>query len=72
MTRLALPVRSDVVDALQNGSTIMGALGASGDTSCADHNIAWRVRHALKLDHVPGGVSAKKNDAIILTDRAGA
>jgi uncharacterized protein GlcG (DUF336 family) len=51
--------------ALYNGSTIVGALGASGDTSCADHNIAWRVRHALKLDHVPGGVSAKKNDAII-------
>ena len=22
----------------------------SGDTSCADHNIAWRVRHALNLD----------------------
>lgn len=51
--------------ALYNGKTIVGALGVSGDTSCADHNIAWRVRHALKLDHVPGGVSAKKNDAII-------
>ena len=29
----------------------------SGDTSCADHNIAWRVRHELGLDYVPGGVS---------------
>jgi uncharacterized protein GlcG (DUF336 family) len=47
----------------QNG--IVGGLGASGDTSCADHNIAWRIRHALQLDHVPAGVSPAKNDAII-------
>src|SRR5205085_1502697 len=30
---------------------VVGGLGASGDTSCADHNIAWRVRHSLNLDH---------------------
>ena len=24
---------------------IVGAVGVSGDTSCADHFIAWRVRH---------------------------
>jgi len=24
---------------------LVGALGVSGDTSCADHNIAWRARH---------------------------
>jgi uncharacterized protein GlcG (DUF336 family) len=36
---------------------IVGALGVSGDSSCADHNIAWRTRHALELDYVPGGVS---------------
>jgi uncharacterized protein GlcG (DUF336 family) len=47
----------------QNG--IVGGLGASGDTSCADHNIAWRIRHALQLDHVPAGVGPAKNDAII-------
>ena len=34
------------------------AIGVSGDTSCADHNIAWRTRHALNLDYVPGGVGA--------------
>jgi hypothetical protein len=34
-----------------------GAVGVSGDSSCADHNIAWRTRHRLLLDHVPGGVS---------------
>ena len=44
---------------------ILGAIGVSGDTSCADHNIAWRTRHALKLDYVPGGVSKDKNDQII-------
>jgi uncharacterized protein GlcG (DUF336 family) len=51
--------------ALYDGKTVVGALGVSGDTSCADHNVAWRVRHALKLDHVPGGVTRKNNDAII-------
>lgn len=44
---------------------IIGALGVSGDTSCADHNIAWRLRHDLALDYVPAGVSADKNDNII-------
>jgi uncharacterized protein GlcG (DUF336 family) len=36
---------------------LVGAIGVSGDTSCADHNIAWRTRNALNLDYVPGGVS---------------
>lgn len=36
---------------------IIGAVGVSGDTSCADHNIAWRTRHNLGLDYVPAGVS---------------
>ncbi len=35
---------------------LLGALGVSGDSSCADHNIAWRTRYALNLDYVPGGV----------------
>lgn len=40
-----------------NGDKV-GAIGVSGDTSCADHNIAWRTRHALNLDHLSsGGVS---------------
>jgi uncharacterized protein GlcG (DUF336 family) len=26
---------------LYDGHTIVGALGVSGDTSCADHNVAW-------------------------------
>jgi hypothetical protein len=36
---------------------LVGALGVSGDTSCADHNIAWRTRNNLHLDYVPAGVS---------------
>jgi uncharacterized protein GlcG (DUF336 family) len=35
---------------------LLGGLGVSGDSSCADHNIAWRTRHTLNLDFVPGGV----------------
>lgn len=36
---------------------IVGGLGVSGDSSCADHNIGWKVRHNLLLDYVPAGVS---------------
>jgi hypothetical protein len=32
---------------------IIGAVGVSGDSSCADHNISWRTRHNLGLDFVP-------------------
>ena len=35
-----------------SGHVIVGGVGVSGDTSCADHNIAWRVRNALGLDHM--------------------
>jgi uncharacterized protein GlcG (DUF336 family) len=51
--------------ALYDGSTIVGALGVSGDTSPGDHNIAWRVRKVLGLDKVPAGITAENNDAII-------
>jgi uncharacterized protein GlcG (DUF336 family) len=34
------------------GKRLLGAVGLSGDTSCADHFIAWRVRNLLKLDHL--------------------
>jgi uncharacterized protein GlcG (DUF336 family) len=51
--------------ALYDGSTIVGGLGVSGDTSPGDHNIAWRVRQALGLDKVPAGITVENNDAII-------
>lgn len=44
---------------------LVGALGVSGDTSCADHNIAWKTRKNLSLDFVPAGVSAAHDDNII-------
>ena len=43
---------------------LIGAVGVSGDTSCADHNIAWRTRHTLQLDWVPAGVSVNGDDNI--------
>jgi uncharacterized protein GlcG (DUF336 family) len=39
--------------ALYDRNGIVGGLGVSGDSSCADHNVAWRVRTALQLDRVP-------------------
>lgn len=45
---------------------IVGGLGLSGDTSCADHVIAWKVRHLLRLDAVPMGPSPAHDDNMIL------
>ena len=45
---------------------IVGGLGVSGDTSCTDHVVAWKVRDALELDFVPGGVSPSGDDNLIL------
>jgi uncharacterized protein GlcG (DUF336 family) len=45
--------------------TLLGGLGVSGDTSCADHIIAWKTRHALNLDNVPAGVAGDGKDNII-------
>lgn len=46
------------------GGTLIGAIGVSGDSSCADHNIAWKTRDGLDLDTVPGGVSVTGDDNI--------
>ena len=45
--------------------TLVGAVGVSGDSSCADHNIAWKLRDGLALDNVPAGVSATLDDNIV-------
>jgi len=51
--------------ALYNSNgTLVGAVGVSGDSSCADHNIAWRTRANLDLDNVPGGVGPGGTDGI--------
>jgi uncharacterized protein GlcG (DUF336 family) len=39
--------------ALYSGGRKVGAIGVSGDTSCTDHVVAWKVRGALKLGSVP-------------------
>jgi len=62
--------------ALYNASgTLVGAIGVSGDSSCADHNIAWRTRNNLGLDYVPAGVSGDpvREDNIVydITPQAG-
>jgi uncharacterized protein GlcG (DUF336 family) len=41
-----------------DGKTVLGGLGVSGDTSCADHTIAWRLRAALGFTRVVGGVNS--------------
>lgn len=51
-----------------SSGTLLGALGVSGDTSCGDHNIAWRTRDHLGLDYVPAGVNPTTGDDNIIFD----
>jgi uncharacterized protein GlcG (DUF336 family) len=44
---------------------LVGGLGVSGDTSCSDHVIAWKVRHRLGFDGVPMGPATDQTDNII-------
>jgi uncharacterized protein GlcG (DUF336 family) len=39
--------------ALYKNGQIIGGLGVSGDTSCADHNIAWKTRKLLGMNVTP-------------------
>jgi Haem-degrading len=48
-----------------NGGKKVGGVGVSGDTSCTDHFVAWRVRNLLGLDHfgpIAAGVGGVSND----------
>lgn len=60
---------------LYKANKVVGGLGLSGDTSCADHMIAWRVRNKLNLDEMfkVGGVSgdATRPDNIIFDELNG-
>jgi len=48
------------------GGSLLGGIGLSGDSSVADHIIAWKLRHALGLDHIPGGVSPTGDDNLVI------
>ena len=50
---------------------VVGGVGVSGDSSCADHNIGWKLRDELKLDFVLSGVSATGDDNIIYSKTHG-
>jgi len=50
--------------------TLIGGIGLSGDTSCTDHIIAWKLRHALNLDNVPAGVGESNTDNIVFSPDA--
>ncbi len=51
-----------------NGKVI-GGLGVSGDSSCADHAIAFRMRKLAGYDAVPAGVAPDDTDNIIYADQ---
>jgi uncharacterized protein GlcG (DUF336 family) len=51
--------------ALYENGRVIGGLGLSGDTACADHVIAYRMRRLARLDGVPGGVGPGNTDNII-------
>jgi uncharacterized protein GlcG (DUF336 family) len=52
--------------ALYESGQVIGGLGVSGDTSCADHAIAYRMRKAAGLDGIPaGGVGLNGTDNIL-------
>jgi uncharacterized protein GlcG (DUF336 family) len=50
---------------LYSGTVAIGGLGLSGDTACADHSTAWRLRDLLGLEPTSG------NDRITLDNASG-
>ena len=50
--------------ALYSGD-LVGGLGLSGDTACANHSTAWRLRASLRL------MPTTPSDGIVLDDRSG-
>jgi uncharacterized protein GlcG (DUF336 family) len=51
--------------ALYSKGQVIGGLGVSGDSSCADHAIAFRMRKLAGLNGVPAGVAPDNTDNII-------
>jgi uncharacterized protein GlcG (DUF336 family) len=51
--------------ALYRNGKVIGGLGLSGDSSCADHAVAFRMRKLAGYDGVAGGVAPDGSDNII-------
>jgi len=47
---------------------VVGGLGVSGDSACADHVIAYRMRRNAGLDGIPSGVGFNGTDNIDYLD----
>lgn len=46
--------------AVYNATALLGAIGVSGDTSCADHEVAWKLRIELaKAAYTSSGIKAR-------------
>jgi uncharacterized protein GlcG (DUF336 family) len=54
--------------ALYKGGVKIGAIGASGDTSCRDHAVAYATRANLNLNQFSDVVGAVVNDILTLVD----
>jgi uncharacterized protein GlcG (DUF336 family) len=53
---------------LYSNGQVIGGLGVSGDTACADHVIAFRMRRGAGLDGTPGGNGADNIQYLKLGD----
>jgi uncharacterized protein GlcG (DUF336 family) len=51
--------------ALYSSGKVIGGLGVSGDSSCADHAIAFRMRLLAGFNALPAGVAPDNTDNII-------
>jgi len=51
--------------ALYLNGKVIGGLGVSGDSSCADHAVAFRMRQLASYNVLPGGVAPDGTDNII-------
>jgi uncharacterized protein GlcG (DUF336 family) len=54
-----------------NSGKVIGGLGLSGDSACADHTIAYRMRRLAGLDSIPGGVGFNNTDNILYAEPPG-
>lgn len=50
--------------ALYRNGKVIGGLGVSGDSACADHVIAYRMRRNAELDGIPAGAGFNGTDNI--------